>query len=121
MKKILPVGVLILIAVSVLGFLAMMGPGGGGEDHIVILTEDGFKPETLNIKKGDTVTFKTDIDKAFWPASDIHPTHGIFPEFDPQEPIDSNNSWSFKFEKSGKWSYHDHLSPYYTGTVIVSQ
>jgi hypothetical protein len=121
MKKILPIGVLIIIAGFVFGFLALKSPGGGGEEHIVILTEDGFQPETVNVKKGDIVIFKTDLNKAFWPASDIHPTHGIYPEFDPQEPVDSNSSWSYKFEKPGKWSYHDHLSPYYTGTVNVSE
>jgi len=53
------------------------------------------------------------------PASDLHLTHGIYPEFDPQEPIDPKNSWSFQFLKFGKWKFHDHLNPYYRGIINV--
>lgn len=87
--------------------------------HIIILEETGFSPQQLTINKGDSITFKTTRGKPFWPASDLHPTHGIYPEFDPQEPIDLDKSWSFTFKKSGSWRFHDHLSPFYRGTITV--
>lgn len=88
--------------------------------HEVILKEDGYTPDTLTIKKGETVTFKTTLNKTFWPTSNPHPTHTIYPEFDPKNAIKPAEDWSFKFEKVGKWGYHDHISPFYTGTIIVT-
>lgn len=85
----------------------------------VILTENGFIPNEITIKASDLIKFSTTANKAFWPASDLHPTHGIYPEFDPQSPIEPNKSWTFQFLKTGQWKYHDHLSPYNRGLVTV--
>ncbi len=85
----------------------------------VTLTEAGFEPEPLTVAQGTTVTFKTTRSDAFWPASDLHPTHDIYPEFDPKEPTDSTKTWSFTFDRVGTWKYHDHLFPYYRGTITV--
>ncbi|MBI3577180.1 cupredoxin domain-containing protein [Candidatus Gottesmanbacteria bacterium] len=87
----------------------------------ITLTEAGFEPATVTITQGTTVTFKTTRGDAFWPASDLHPTHDIYPEFDPKEPTDANKTWSFKFDKVGTWKYHDHLFPYYRGTITVTK
>ncbi len=86
----------------------------------VNLTEEGFSPNPIAIKVGQAVIFTSSRDKPFWPASDLHPTHTIYPEFDPKRPINPNESWSFIFSKSGRWRYHDHLAPEFTGEIIVS-
>ena len=85
----------------------------------VTLTDRGFQPDTLTIRKGDTVRFVSVEHAAFWPASDPHPTHSLYPAFDPLQPIPQNQSWSFVFDTPGTWGYHDHLSPAYTGTIVV--
>ncbi|MEK9158191.1 MAG: cupredoxin domain-containing protein [Patescibacteria group bacterium] len=85
----------------------------------VELKEEGFYPSEIAILKGQTVTFKTNRGKTFWPASDLHPSHTIYPEFDSKEPIESEQSWTFKFNKIGEWKYHDHLAPYYKGAIKV--
>jgi|SRR3989338_1115347 len=90
-----------------------------GQTHEVILTENGFNPQEITIKPGDLIKFSTTLSETFWPASDLHPTHGIYPEFDPQEPIDPDNSWTVQFLKTGKWKYHDHLQPMFRGIIIV--
>ncbi|MEJ0021024.1 MAG: hypothetical protein WDN47_00390 [Candidatus Doudnabacteria bacterium] len=88
--------------------------------HInVTLTKDGFQPGKIEIKQGDTVTFVSDLDKPFWPASDLHPTHLLYPEFDPKQPIEPGKTWTFKFDKAGIWTYHNHLDPDILGTIIV--
>lgn len=92
-----------------------------GKINTISLSENGFTPNELTIKKGGTVKFVTTRDKPYWPASNLHPTHGIYPEFDPQKPIEASDSWSFKFDKVGSWKYHDHLSPYFRGTIIVEE
>lgn len=85
----------------------------------ITLTEDGFQPEELQVKVGETVTFVTTNGKPFWPASHPHPSHTIFPEFDPKQAVAPDATWEFTAEKVGTWGYHDHLAPYYTGTLIM--
>lgn len=85
----------------------------------IVLKEEGFVPGSIVIAPGDTVVFSTELDRFFWPASDLHPTHLLYSAFDPQEPLARDETWNFRFEKEGVWKYHDHLSPYYTGTVEV--
>ena len=85
----------------------------------VIMNEKGFDKEEIVIKKGTRVNFINKDSGARWPASDLHPSHGIFPEFDPQRPLKSGEVWSFVFEKVGTWGMHDHISPYYTGEIKV--
>lgn len=83
------------------------------------LQEKGFNPQEIQIRRNTIVKFITNRNKAFWPASNLHPTHQIYPQFDPQKPIESSKSWQYKFDKPGRWKYHDHLNPNYTGTIIV--
>jgi plastocyanin len=92
-----------------------------GKTYIVTITEDGFTPSELHIQQNDTILFKTTVKTAFWPASDPHPTHDIYPEFDPQEPIDADKTWSFTFAKAGTWKFHNHLDPSERGIVYVFQ
>lgn len=90
-----------------------------GTISTVELKEDGFSPKEITIQAGDTVRFVTTRGKPFWPASNLHPTHEIYPEFDPKEPVNPGQSWSFRFDKAGTWQYHDHLAPLYRGVIIV--
>jgi len=85
----------------------------------VLLTENGFEPNEISVLLGSEVTFSTTLDKPFWPASNLHPQHTIYSQFDPMRPIESNESWSFVFNKEGTWNYHDHIRSYFTGTVYV--
>ena len=84
-------------------------------------TDRGFNPETLTIKVGTAVTFINSSNKAFWPASDDHPTHSIYKEFDAKTPIAPGNIYTFTFDKVGSWNFHDHLSPNRGGTIIVNE
>ena len=90
-------------------------------DHIIKMTSDGFSPEAITIKKGETVTWVNEDKDFHWPASNLHPTHLIYPEFDPREPVAPGETWSFQFDRIGKWRLHDHLRPRYTGTVEVTE
>lgn len=88
---------------------------------VITLTKDGFKPSELTIKKGTTIMFKNTTGNLYWPASNLHPSHLIYPEFDPQTPVAPTDTWSYTFEKVGEWKFHDHLSPYFTGTITVTE
>lgn len=88
-------------------------------DQIIKMTPSGFSPSTINIKKDETVAWVNEDSQYRWPASDIHPTHEIYSEFDPKEPLAPGEAWAFTFEKAGAWNFHDHLRPNWTGTVTV--
>lgn len=87
--------------------------------HEVDLTSKGFVPKTLVIRQGEKVIFKNSSDEPFWPASDSHPTHTIYPEFDAKNPVVPPENYEFVFDKSGSWRYHDHLAHTYTGVINV--
>lgn len=93
--------------------------GGPARETVVTLGEDGFAPAEVTIAQGETVIFRTTTGKHFWPASDLHPTHNKYPAFDPKKPVSPDATWSFHFTEVGVWNYHDHLAPYWTGTVTV--
>ncbi|MEK7505586.1 MAG: hypothetical protein AAB597_01680 [Patescibacteria group bacterium] len=89
-------------------------------EHVeILLTADGFKPNEVWIKKGGSATFRTDLTRPFWPASNLHPDHGIYRDFDPRRPLGPAESWSFTFDRVGDWGMHDHLRSYYVGTTHV--
>lgn len=92
------------------------------ETHIeyeIVRTKTGFEPSTLTIETGDIVRFTTNRLEPFWPASNLHPSHGIYPAFDSKSEIQPGNSWSFTFETPGLWNYHDHLDSTVTGVITV--
>ena len=46
-----------------------------------------FSPSTVSVKNGDIIIFKNNSKADFWPASNPHPMHSDYPEFDPKKPI----------------------------------
>ncbi|MDP2676491.1 MAG: hypothetical protein Q8O83_02290 [bacterium] len=94
---------------------------GDGDEHIIVITDNGFDPQEIEIVQGDTIVFQNKGEKDHWPASDIHPTHEMYPDFDPQKPILPGSSWRFAFERMGTMGFHDHVSPEFTGIVRVKE
>ncbi len=89
------------------------------EKTTIVMNDNGFEPKDITIQKDTTVVFVNNDSKDRWPASNIHPTHGIYPEFDPQKPVASGKSWQFVFDKAGVWKFHDHILPHMKGTITV--
>ena len=96
----------------------MSGEGVEAAATIHRLT-DRYEPKDVTIKQGETVSFVNDTDGFHWPASNVHPTHSIYSEFDPREPIGPGETWSFTFNQAGSWKYHDHLRANLVGTITV--
>lgn len=93
--------------------------GDAHSELIIRMTESGFEPKELTITESDEVIFINNDDTDRWPASNFHPTHTLYPEFDPQKHITPGESWKFTFKKAGIWRMHDHLIPHMTGTIVV--
>lgn len=97
--------------------------------NTVTYSDQGFTPNTLTIKKGDTVTFLNQSASVVRPASDKHPTHTEYPTtggcvgstFDACKGLQPGESWSFQFDEVGQWGYHNHLNPSQKGTIVVEE
>jgi len=101
----------------------------------VKITDAGFVPSAVNIKKGDSVTWVNEGSSPVWPASAAHPTHTVYPGsniakcgtdegadiFDACKGLSNGESWTFQFNQAGSWNYHDHLNASHFGKVNVSQ
>lgn len=86
----------------------------------VEITKDGFMPQTIKVKKSGVVNFINQDSKPHLIASDPHPSHTLYPFLNTDETLNKNGSVSITFEKTGTFTYHDHLNPLkYKGAVIV--
>jgi len=90
-----------------------------GAALVVLYTDTGFSPKSLEIVRGEKVIFVNSTDRELWVASAPHPTHGIYPEFDEKTTIGNGETYEFVFEKSGEWKYHNHMNPGDSGVVVV--
>lgn len=86
-----------------------------------------YRPKFLTIRKGETVTWTNKGTRQNWPASDPHPTHTKYPipggcissKFDACKGLIPGESYTFQFDRTGVWTYHDHLAPGLDGTIDV--
>ena len=85
----------------------------------VTITKNGFVPVTIKVKRNTQITWTNQDTDNHQVASDPHPTHTGLPDFDSLEPLKQNDSYSFIFENTGSFTYHDHLNPLVKGTVVV--
>jgi plastocyanin len=86
----------------------------------VHMTAAGFSPSVVTIRQGQTVKFVNDSGQGYWPASNPHPIHTDYPGFDAGNTVQPGGSWSFTFDRVGRWGYHNHLSPETKGTIVVT-
>ena len=87
---------------------------------LVEFTEEGFVPKRLEIEVGQQVRFVNASGSSLWPASNIHPTHQIMPEFDAGSPVGDDGVWAFTFDKPGFWRYHNHMVPGHSGLIVAT-
>lgn len=107
---------LILFSVaSVATFLLVAAP-----IQKIYLTDSGYVPKESTIRAGTTVIFYNYTTTPFWPASNTHPEHTQYPDFDPQSPMPAGGNWSYTFTAPGKYGFHDHLRPQFRGTIFVT-
>ncbi len=103
-------------------------------ETVIKITEQGFDPSTVTIPVGTTVRFENAGTRPHWPASNIHPTHTLYPGssvakcgtadepsiFDACRGIAPGASYSFTFDYVGSWKMHDHLAANHTGAIVVT-
>lgn len=85
----------------------------------VVYTNEGFNPREIKVKKGETVKFINQSDRKMWVASDNHPAHDIYPEFDQKDITERGAEYKFQFDKPGTWGYHNHMFSKHVAKIIV--
>jgi len=88
---------------------------------IDIYSFEDWRPSSLTIHIGDTITFINHDSNLHWPGADPHPTHSSLPPFDALGGISKGQSYSYTFHKPGVYGHHDHLLefPPTLGTITV--
>lgn len=90
------------------------------KEGIVEITDKGFSPQTIAIKKGSSVTWINHATFFHDIESDPHPSHSLSPFLNTDEPLIKNDSVTINFEKTGTYTYHDELNPLkFKGSVVV--
>lgn len=110
----------ITLAITSLIFLFVPAPVlAHSSIQVIKMTPQNFEPNNAVVDENSTIIFVNRDQIPRWPASNLHPTHELYPEFDPKKAINPGESWSFKPRKAGVWKYHDHLNPHLRGTLTV--
>lgn len=87
-------------------------------EALVDVTENGFSPTTVTIKKGTKVVWTNKTSRVVTVNSTPHPIHTDYPPLN-LGPFTKDASVELMFDKSGTYTYHNHREPSMTGTVIV--
>jgi hypothetical protein len=89
------------------------------EEMRMVYFNGSYHPKEIKIAPNQKIVWINNGTGPIWPASNMHPTHEIYSDFDPMQPVHPGKNWSFVFGKEGIWKYHDHLNPALTGTITV--
>jgi plastocyanin len=95
------------------GWLAVAaGPGAAAAEPNQILVKDFmFAPTSLTVKAGSTVTWANKDDEPHTVVSDT----GLFRS----SAMDTNESFSFEFDKPGTYHFTCSIHPRMVGTIVV--
>lgn len=88
------------------------------EKNMVKITADGFVPQSVTIKTGESVIWTNSDTENHTVNSVPHPVHTAYPPLN-LDAIKPDDSKSLAFPTAGTYKYHDHLNPSLTGSVTV--
>ncbi|MBY6293902.1 hypothetical protein GLU60_00735 [Nanohaloarchaea archaeon H01] len=99
----------------------------------IYFTGSGFQPADLTVQQGETVTWINNASRSMWVGSDQHPVHSEYSGSSLREHCQSGDQtsaafdqcstgdrFSFTFEKTGEWGYHNHQPFVAGGTITVT-
>ncbi len=103
---------------------------------VVTYTNSGFSPSTFTIKLGTTVHFVNNSSHGMWVAVGNHPTHTTYDGTTQQQHcsngVNTNGSfdectavspglvYSFTFNRTGTFTFHNHIQASDGGTVTIT-
>ena len=105
--------VLTVLGMVILGAIEMYAPSAAdtGDSTKIIVKDFMFIPTPLTVKAGSTVTWTNMDDEPHTVVSDT----GVFKSGG----MDTNESFSYKFDKPGTYRFACSIHPRMVGTVVV--
>ncbi len=88
------------------------------EPYLITVTDTGFSPSELTVKKGGKVVWVNKSSKIVTLASADHPSHRKYPALNLGDFV-KGTTVQLVFDTPGTYTYHNHLNPTQTGTVVV--
>lgn len=81
----------------------------------IVYTDEGFSPQKVTIAQGGEVEFVNRSSMPLWVASNPHPEHTDYPEFNTPKILgdrmpDMKDGTRFTFQKVGSWGFHNHTA-----------
>lgn len=83
---------------------------------VVTLTDSGFSPKSITIKREGSVVFINNASTTMWVTSNSNQ----LPGFDTGSYIGKGGSYEYRFSNSGTFEYHNNNNSSQTGTVVVT-
>lgn len=77
----------------------------------IIVTKNGFSPEEILVKKGTAITWVNNDNLPHQITTDPYPLNNGLLGFDSGEPLRTNDTYTYTFEATGRFTYHDNLNP----------
>lgn len=119
---VLAIGLILIAGGIVLIIAAKSRPAVSEAVPSVVVSETGFRPQTIKIKKGQRVTWINQDANPHQISADPHPSGDLLPTLKSREPLLQYETYTAIFEKSGTFTYHDFLNPVeFQATVIVEE
>ena len=115
----------LFVVVIAAGLFWWHGRGGDAaalqaKPAVVEIRAHGFYPSTIRIAKGQSVEWVNEDQQPHQIATDPWPLENGLAGFYDQTVQTNGDIYSFNFNKTGTFTYHDHLDPMgLKGTVIV--
>lgn len=110
---------LLLVAIGVVAWMLYQSSNNKAAEEtptvIVTITDSGYEPATVKVKKGQDITWKNQTSKAKQIVSDEGKPAG----FAATEALGQGDTYSFTFDQTGTFHYHDPENVGSKGTVIV--
>ncbi len=101
------------VGVAALWLVAASSPSSAAplDSTQIVIKDLGFTPNSLTVKAGSTVTWANMDDEPHTVVSDT----GLFRS----GAMDTNESFSFKFDKTGTYHFTCSIHPRMVGTIVV--
>lgn len=115
----------IALAVLLVGVITAILLTRGNDDMpasvpTVEITETGFSPAVIKVKKGEQIQWVNLDSRPHQIAADPHPTGESLPTLKSPDPLAEHESYTAVFENTGTFTYHDFLDPLgFQGVIIV--
>ena len=87
---------------------------------VINISDEGFTPATLLVKKGQAVTWENGDAAPHRVAANPYPEHTELPDLDSQVSVSPGGTYVYTFNETGTFNYHAHEDPVkYHGTITV--